>query len=174
MIQLRDKVLDDRRLLRRARVLREITAKYGILFIMNDRSDLALLSDADGVHLGQREIPVSDARRILGPTRLIGVSTHRKEQAEAAILAGADYLGVGPIFPSTTKSFTEYPGLTYLSEVAGQLAQPAFAIGGITEENLPQVWAAGGRRVAVASAITESDQPIAVAEAFRSLLDQEG
>ncbi|MDO4558149.1 MAG: thiamine phosphate synthase, partial [Planctomycetia bacterium] len=171
VIQLRDKSLDDRKLLRRARVLREITAKYGILFIMNDRSDLALLSDADGVHLGQREIPVGDARRILGSSRLIGVSTHEREQAEAAVLAGADYLGAGPVFPSPTKSFAEYPGPDYLREIVGRIPQPIFAIGGITITNLPEVLATGASRVAVASAITESDRPVAAAESLRAILD---
>ncbi|MDD3470452.1 MAG: thiamine phosphate synthase [Thermoguttaceae bacterium] len=170
VIQLRDKTLDDRKLMRRARILREITAKYRILFIMNDRPDIALLTDADGVHLGQREMHVSDARRLLGPNRLIGVSTHCIEQAQHAVMSGADYIGVGPVFPSTTKTFDAYPGLDYVRAVAQNIALPAFAIGGITIDNLPQVTGTGMRRVAVASAVTEADDPVAAVTTLREML----
>ncbi len=170
IIQLRDKTLDDRKLMRRARILREITAKYGVLFIMNDRPDIALLTDADGVHLGQREMHVSDARRLLGPNRLIGVSTHRIEQAQHAVMSGADYIGVGPVFPSATKTFDSYPGLSYVEEVAQNIALPAFAIGGISMENLPHVLETGLRRVAVASAITDADEPVVAASTLRNML----
>jgi thiamine-phosphate pyrophosphorylase len=109
-IQLRDKQLSDRELVSRARRLREITAGTRTLFILNDRPDLALLADADGVHVGQEELSVRDARRIVGPERLVGVSTHSIEQARQAVLDGASYLGVGPTFPSGTKEFAASPG----------------------------------------------------------------
>src|SRR5690606_32363494 len=102
VLQLRDKRLQDRELLERARRLRELTESTATLFIMNDRPDLALLAGADGVHVGQEELSLSDARAIVGPRLLIGVSTHSLQQARAALADGADYIGVGPTFPSNT------------------------------------------------------------------------
>lgn len=163
-IQLRDKRLPDRELLERARALRAATAGSQTLMIANDRPDLALLSGADGVHVGQDELSVKDARRILGPRPLIGVSTHSIEQARQAVLDGANYIGVGPTFPSTTKQFSEFTGLELLSAVASEIRLPAFAIGGITAENLSQVLATGIGRVAVSGAIASADDPGTVAQ----------
>lgn len=167
VIQLRDKRLADRELLMRARLVADLTRGTGTLFIMNDRPDLAALSRADGVHVGQSELSVKDARAIVGPGALVGVSTHAIEEARAAVLDGADYLGVGPTFPSGTKSFERFPGLDYVKAVASEIRLPAFAIGGITAANLPQVLAVGGRRVAVSGAIGEAADP---ARAARELL----
>src|SRR5205823_3080461 len=97
---------------------------------------------------GQEELSLKDARQIVGPDMLIGVSTHSIEQARQAVLQGADYLGLGPTFPSGTKRFDEFPGLHFLRQIAAEIVLPAFAIGGITLENLPQVLATGIRRVA--------------------------
>ncbi len=110
ILQLRDKRLCDRELLTRARRLREITRGSETIFIMNDRPDIAILADADGVHVGQQELSVKDARAIIGLKKLIGVSTHNIEQARQAVLDGANYIGVGPTFPSTTKSFDQFAG----------------------------------------------------------------
>jgi thiamine-phosphate pyrophosphorylase len=126
---------------------------------MNDRPDLAVLAQADGVHLGQEELSVKDARRIVGPEMLIGVSTHSIKQARQAVLDGANYIGVGPTFPSTTKNFETFPGLDLLRAVATEIRLPAFAIGGITLENLPQVLATGIQRVAMSGAITGIENP---------------
>ena len=167
VIQLRDKQLDDRRLLERARLLRGLTSRSNTLFIMNDRPDLAVLSRADGVHVGQGELMVKDARTIVGPDALIGVSTHTIEQARQAVLDGANYLGVGPVFPSGTKHFDEFPGVEVLRAVANEIRLPAFAIGGITRENLPEVLAAGFTRVAVSGAVTTAAEP---GDAARRLL----
>ncbi|MEZ6113611.1 MAG: thiamine phosphate synthase [Pirellulaceae bacterium] len=156
MIQLRDKALSDRQLLERARQLREITWETKTLFVMNDRPDLAVLSRADGVHVGQDELSVKDARAIVGTRMLIGVSTHSIEQARAAVLAGASYIGCGPTFPSTTKAFDAFPGLDYLCQVAAEIRLPAFAIGGITDENLSAVLATGIRRVALRGQLSNS------------------
>lgn len=153
LLQLRDKRLDDRRLIERARKLRELTSGTNTLFIMNDRPDLAVLARADGVHVGQEELSVKDARSIVGPKLLIGVSTHSLEQARQAVLDGASYLGVGPTFPSATKSFAAHTGLDLLRAVAAEIRLPAFAIGGIDRANLPDVLATGFRRVAVANAV---------------------
>jgi thiamine-phosphate pyrophosphorylase len=180
VLQLRDKQLDDRTLLARARLLRRILDERGTLaqqeprpsdpeprtlnpepsprplFILNDRPDLAMLARADGVHVGQEELSVYDVRQIVGPDLLVGVSTHTIEQARQAVLDGASYLGCGPTFPSGTKHFDAFPGLGFLRQVAGEIALPAFAIGGITSENLPQVLATGIKRVAVSGAIANS------------------
>jgi len=142
------------------------------LFIMNDRPDLAVLARADGVHLGQVELSVSDARRIVGTEMLVGVSTHAIEQARQAVLDGANYIGVGPTFPSRTKAFTEFPGLDCCRAVAAEIGLPAFAIGGITLENLPQVLATGITRVAVGSAAVEAGDAGAACSDFRRLLGE--
>jgi thiamine-phosphate pyrophosphorylase len=169
ILQLRDKRLGDRELVDRARQLRALTRNTPTLFIMNDRPDLAVLSDADGVHVGQNELRISDARSIVGPTRLIGVSTHSLEEARQAVLEGADYIGCGPTFPSETKCFADFPGLEYLRMVSTEIKLPAFAIGGITAENAVHVLETGVTRIAVSNAIVGSSNP--TIEALR-LLEQ--
>ena len=168
LLQLRDKRLDDRELLYRARLLSVMTQGTKTLFIMNDRPDMAALAQADGVHLGQQEISVKDARSIVGPKALVGVSTHSIEQARQAVLDGANYIGVGPTFPSATKEFSQYPGVKLLRAVAAEIRLPAFAIGGISRENLHEVLAAGFTRVAVSGAVVAAANP---AQAAKELLD---
>lgn len=168
VIQLRDKHLGDRELLERARVLRAMTQGVGQvdslphgrpLFVMNDRPDLAVLAQADGVHVGQDELTVKDARSIVGPKMLIGVSTHGIQQARQAVLDGANYIGVGPVFPSDTKAFKQFPGVELLRQVAAEIRLPAFAIGGIHRDNLDMVLAAGFTRIAVSGAVTAAEDP---------------
>lgn len=159
VVQLREKGLSDRALLHRARQVREWTRKAGVLFIVNDRPDVARLAEADGVHLGQDDVPVKEARRVVGPGALIGVSTHSIEQVRQAVLDGASYVGVGPCFASTTKSFESLPGLAFLKEAAKETTLPAFAIGGINAATIGAAVAAGARRVAVSAAIARSDDP---------------
>jgi thiamine-phosphate pyrophosphorylase len=171
VLQLRDKSLPDRVLLERARLLRERTRQHGVLFVMNDRVDLALLSAADGVHLGQDELAVQDARRLLGCQALIGISTHSIEQARQAVLDGANYLGCGPTFASRTKSFEHFPGVALLRQVADEVRLPAFAIGGIELGNVAQVVAAGFSRAAVGQAVVADPAP---ARAARQLKDALG
>ncbi len=134
---------------------------------MNDRPDLAALASADGVHLGQEELSVKDARSIVGPQALVGVSTHSLEQARSAVIDGADYIGVGPTFPSGTKPFDEFPGVDLLRAVAAEIRLPAFAIGGIDATNVGQVLEAGFTRIAVAGAITTAED---VGQAAEELL----
>lgn len=172
VLQLRDKRLDDRSLLQRARLLRELTRETPTLLIVNDRPDLAVLCGADGVHVGQEELSVKAVRTLVGPHMLVGVSTHSLAQARQAVLDGADYLGVGPVFPSDTKSFAAYPGVALVGQVAAEIRLPAFAIGGITPQTLPEVIAAGLRRVAVSGAITQARDPAAVVQQMRSRLDR--
>ena len=171
VIQLRDKRLDDRRLLERARLLREVARSTQTVFMMNDRPDLALLAGADGVHLGQEELSVKDARSVVGPDALVGVSTHSIRQARQAVLDGADYIGAGPTFPSGTKAFDAFPGVEFLRAVAGEIRLPAFAIGGIDRENLPEVLATGIGRVAVSRAVTAAPDPAAAARELLAALE---
>lgn len=134
--------------------IRRLTLAAGVLFIINDYPDLALLVDADGVHVGQDDLPVAEVRRLIGPHKLIGLSTHSPDQAAAAVLAGADYIGVGPIFSTQTKDDVCAPvGLGYLDHVARTCPLPFVAIGGIKEHNLGQVLAQGARTVCLVTAI---------------------
>ncbi|NIP86733.1 MAG: thiamine phosphate synthase [Planctomycetales bacterium] len=165
-IQLRDKRLTDRQLLDRARLLRTLTAGTSTLAILNDRPDLALLADIDGVHVGQEELSVSDVRRIVGDQLLVGVSTHSLPQAAAAVCDQASYIGVGPTFPSQTKAFDHFPGLELLKQVSRQVDIPAFAIGGITLQRLEAVLAAGICRVAVGAGVTAAEDPAQAARQF--------
>lgn len=174
LIQLRDKHATDRTLLSRAHLLRQFTRGTETLFIMNDRPDLAVLADADGVHVGQEELSVIEVRKIVGPRPLIGVSTHSLDQARAAVLAGANYIGCGPTFPSGTKAFQQFPGLEFLREVAAEISLPAFAIGGITRENVEGVVAAGMRRIAVSGGIVNEASIPQTAEQFRQQLMSHG
>ncbi|HUQ69847.1 MAG TPA: thiamine phosphate synthase [Planctomycetaceae bacterium] len=159
MFQIREKTMKDRVLVEHARHVRRWTRDADGLLIINDRPDIAALVDADGVHLGQDELTVADARNIVGPDKLVGVSTHTIEQARQAVLDGADYLGVGPTFPTGTKSFTEFPGLAFVRQVAEEIALPWFAIGGINAENLASVTQAGATRVAVSGAVCGAEDP---------------
>jgi thiamine-phosphate pyrophosphorylase len=154
--------------MQRARRLRQLTRGTPTLCIINDRSDIAAAVHADGVHLGQEDLGVKDARAIVGPRMLIGVSTHNIDQARAAVLDGANFLGAGPTFPSQTKKFEIFAGLDFLREVAAEIRLPTFAIGGITADNLPDVLATGISRVAVGAAVTAANNP---GSAARSLLD---
>jgi thiamine-phosphate pyrophosphorylase len=171
MVQLREKALSDRNLLERAREVRRWTRKAGVLFIMNDRPDLGRLAEADGVHLGQDDMSVKDARRVLGPDALIGVSSHDLDQVRQAVLDGASYIGVGPAFASGTKEFSEFPGLPLARQVAQTTSLPAFVIGGVSAANVDQVVAAGLRRVAVSQAICQSEEPREAASTLRQILD---
>lgn len=172
IIQLREKKLNDRALLERAREVRACTRKAGVLFIMNDRADIARLVEADGVHLGQDDLTVQQARRIMGPGYLIGISTHDIDQVRQAIRDGASYIGVGPTFPSATKTFQQFAGLDLLRHVAAETTLPAFAIGGINGENLSQVLAAGAQRVAVGHALCQANDPRKLAGQMRRALEQ--
>lgn len=172
MIQLRDKTLEGAELLDRATLLVQQTRDAGVLAIVNDRADIAAAAGADGVHLGQHDLPVAAARRVVGPRALIGVSTHSIDQARQAVLDGACYLGVGPTFPSQTKQFDTFAGLAFLREVAAEVSLPAFAIGGVTSDNLPEVQEAGITRVAVSGAVTRADDPSRAVRELQQLLNR--
>jgi thiamine-phosphate pyrophosphorylase len=159
VFQLREKDYSDRELLAVARDVRRWTRETNTLFILNDRPDVARLVDADGVHLGQEDMSVKEARRILGPHALIGVSTHSLRDLQRAIEDGATYLGVGPTFTSGTKDFGRLAGLEYIREAAAATTLPWFAIGGIQSGNVADVVAAGASRIAVSRAIIAAAEP---------------
>lgn len=171
VIQLREKTRNDRDLLAAARDLRKMTRSAGALFIVNDRPDIAFLAEADGVHVGQDDLPIHEARRVLGPNALIGVSTHTIEQVRRAVLAGASYLGIGPTFPSKTKEFAALAGLEFVRAASAETSLPAFALGGVTEENLPALLEAGGKRVALSHAVCAAEEPRAVVARMKELLE---
>lgn len=150
IVQLRAKNESSRDLLQVARALREVTVETGALFIVNDRVDVALASGADGVHLGQEDLPVEKARRILGRESIIGVSTHTVEQAIAAERSGVNYIGFGPVFATTTKVGPYQPrGLEGIRKVRASVNLPIVAIGGISEQTFLQVLEAGAHAAAM-------------------------
>ncbi len=162
VLQLRDRSVDDRTLLSRARLGAEIARQFGKLFIVNDRADLAVAADTDGVHVGQDELPVAETRQIVGPSRLVGVSTHSIGQARDAVADGADYIGCGPVFAGRTKTFESYVGTEFPeAKLLGEIEIPAFAIGGIDASNINQVVEAGFHRIAVTGAVRDADDPAA-------------
>jgi len=161
--QLREKSLSDRELVERARNVRRWTRETGTLFILNDRPDIARLSEADGVHLGQDDMSVKDARQILGSGPLIGVSTHTIEQVRRAVLDGASYIGVGPTFTSATKEFDRLAGLEFVRQATGTTTLPAFVLGGVNADNIAEAVAAGAKRVAVSAAICQANDPAPIA-----------
>lgn len=172
VVQLREKGLPDRELLARARTVRRLTREAGVLFIVNDRPDIARLADADGVHLGQDDLPVTDARRVVGPDALIGVSTHTLDQVRRAVADRADYLGAGPTFPSRTKAFDDFPGLPFVGAASAGTSLPVFALGGIDSSTAGAVLAGGASRIAVSAAILDSDDPRHAAAELRQIVRQ--
>ena len=163
VIQLRDKTLTDRQLVDAGRAIAGLVRGTSTRLIMNDRADLAVAAGANGVHLGQDDLEVADARRIVGAARIVGVSTHSISQARQAVLDGANYIGVGPVFESTTKSFAQHVGLELIQEVVKEIQLPAFAIGGINLENVGQIADAGMSRVALSAAVAKAVDPKAAA-----------
>lgn len=173
MIQLRDKVAGPRQLLSEARRITQLCRARGVCFIVNDRLDLALAADADGVHLGQDDLPAKDARALLGTSKILGVSTHSLEQGLMAAEQGADYLGIGPIFGTTTKA-TGYAsvGCDTIRQLRAQIDLPLIAIGGITLRNVGKVIQAGAAGVAVISAIVGTDDITTTTRAFLTAIQQ--
>lgn len=166
ILQYREKAADDVVRLPLAQQLRDLCHRYGALFIINDRVDLALAVDADGVHLGQTDLPIATARQLLGSHRIIGRSTTSPEEMESAIADGADYIGVGPVYATPTKPDKAAAGLDYVGYAAAYATVPWFAIGGIDAENLNQVLDAGAERVAVVRAIMAAEQPTLITQYF--------
>lgn len=168
-LQLREKDLEGGEFLSRAKQFVELCRSKNVISIINDRPDVAILSGANGVHLGQGDLPCREARKLLGQDKIIGVSTHEVAHAKQAVLDGADYIGVGPVFHSATKPRDFLPGLEYAREVAAKVRQiPSVAIAGITEWNVDEVLSTGIRAIAVTSAVTGADDPREAARKLKS------
>jgi len=171
LVQLREKNLGDGPYLELSIEFGGGVQQGGALFILNDRVAVAQFGACDGVHLGQEDLPLSLARGLLGADALIGISTHSLEQAREAERGGADYIGVGPAFPTGTKNTGYEPkGPEEIAEIVSSVSIPAFAIGGITLENLTELRAAGVTRIAVSSAILSAEDPEAAAREMRTIL----
>jgi thiamine-phosphate pyrophosphorylase len=170
VVQLRDRDLEARPLLALAAIARRRTREWGALFIVNDRVDLALAAEADGVHLGQQDLPPADARLQMGLEALIGLSTHAREEILSAASSEADYIAVGPVYATPTKPGRPAVGSELVTFAAERARQPFFAVGGIDVSTLPPVLAAGARRIAVVRAITEADDPVAAVRQLREAL----
>lgn len=171
MIQLRDKAAGPRQLLPDARRIAQLCRERSVRFIVNDRLDLALAAGADGVHLGQDDLPPTAARAILGSDKLLGVSTHSFEQALEAAEQGADYLGIGPIFATGTKATGYEPrGCDIIRQLRARIDLPLIAIGGITLDNVAEVIQAGAAGAAVISAIVGADDITAATAAFAAAI----
>lgn len=156
-VQYRDKDRSRREIYGEADRLRRLTRKFNAVFIVNDYADIALGVDADGVHLGQDDLPIKEARKIMGREKIIGISTHSLEQAVIAEQEGADYIGFGPVFHTITKDAGRPKGTDMLREIKSKVRIPLVAIGGINIENVRLVFDTGVDAVAVASAILAGD-----------------
>jgi len=172
IVQLRDKHLDDRALLDRAAAARDAAHAAGALFVLNDRPDLALACDADGVHVGQDDVPAAVARRIVGPDVLVGLSTHAPDELAASAGEPVDYVSAGPVEPTPTKPGRAGTGLGYVRLAAERSPHPFFVTGGVSPATLPAIAAAGATRFVVVRALTEAADPAAVAGELRRLIDQ--
>ena len=172
VIQLRDKIASTRVLIEEGLALRALTRERGALLIVNDRIDVALAVEADGAHVGQDDMPAGLARQLLGPDRILGVSAANMEEAEEAVAGGADYLGVGPIFPSLGKADAgPATGGELLTELARRYTTPLVAIGGITAENATEVVRAGACGVAVITAVVYAEDITAASRQLRLAVD---
>jgi thiamine-phosphate pyrophosphorylase len=170
-IQLREKTLASGEFLARAKQLVAECRRAGVLAIINDHPGIAILSDADGVHVGQADLPATEVRKLVGNKMLIGVSTHNLAQARQAQREGADYIGIGPVFPSTTKPRDFLPGIPVARQVAAEIKIPVVAIAGITHQNVDDVLAAGPQAVAVSSAVLCSDDIAAATRQLKGRID---
>lgn len=172
LIQFRDKHSGPEELLRKAKDLRELTRRYGVPLIINDHVELALAVDADGIHLGQGDLSLAEARRIVG-NKIIGISTHAIEEALTAQEQGADYIGAGPVYATQTKLDVVAPvGLHYISEVSRRIEIPFVAIGGIKLHNADEVIGAGAARLCAISEIVGSEDPAGACRAFIDKLER--
>ncbi len=172
VIQYREKEGTTRQLVEEAQALRELTRQMGVLFIVNDRVDVALAVDADGVHVGQDDMPAPIVRKLMGPGKIVGVSVDNLEQALQAEQDGADYLGAGPIFATPTKPDAAPPiGVDGLAEICRRVSIPVVAIGGLNAENAAEVIRAGAAGVAVVSAVVAAPDVEAAARRLWEVVD---
>ncbi len=168
IVQLREKSLPRREIELAAQTFRRLCDNHSALFIVNDDPDLARACDADGVHVGQDDLAAAEARALLGPDAIIGLSTHSEEQIAGAAEAPVDYISVGPIWETPTKQGRPAVGLGLISHAATNAPHPFFAIGGIDSSNASAVIEAGARRLCVVRAVRDAENPAAAAEALRA------
>ena len=176
IIQYREKRphTNHRTMLEECNQLRTLTCKHGVLFIVNDHVDIALLTDADGVHVGQDDLPVDQVRKLVGPHKIIGLSTHSPQQARQAMEIGADYIGVGPIFSTQTKEDVCDPvGLEYLAYAVKNVPLPFVAIGGIKAHNIDQVCRLGAKTICLVTEIVGAKDIAGTVRNLRARIDQE-
>ena len=171
-VQLREKHLDRETFLQEARDLVQLCHRYGVPFIVNDEVDIAVECGADGVHVGQEDMKAADVRAKVGPQMMIGVSAHTVEEALEAVKTGADYLGVGAVFSTSTKTDVSVLSMETLRAICNAVKVPVVAIGGISEHNLMQLSGSGVDGVAVVSAIFAAEDPKAAAQKLRELSDK--
>jgi len=173
VIQLREKKYSTAKLIELGKQLRKLTLEYQATFIVNDRVDVALAVDADGVHLGQDDMPLADARKLLGTKKIIGISVDNLVEAKKAEKTGADYIGVGPIFPTNSKDDAAAPlGLDTLKDIAQNITIPIVAIGGINTTNVSQVIKAGADAISVISAIVSAADIEKAARILANIISQ--
>lgn len=171
VVQYREKAASTRQMIAEALALRELTRRAGVPLIVNDRLDVALAIDADGVHVGQDDMPAAVARRLIGPDKLLGVSAANLAEAMQAVQDGADYLGVGPVFATPTKPDAAPPiGMEGLREICRHVPLPVVAIGGINAANAAAAIAAGAQGIAVVSAVVAAEDVVAAARQLRALV----
>lgn len=171
VIQFREKEAPAADMYEEALRLRNVTRTMDTPFLINDRIDIALAVDADGVHLGQDDLPVSVARKILGPEKIIGISTHSLEQVRNAFLERPDYISIGPIFPTETKETDSPVGISIIRRIKDSVSIPIIAIGGITFENVREVFQGGADCVALISSIVGAEDVEGTVQSFKARID---
>jgi thiamine-phosphate pyrophosphorylase len=170
IIQLRDKTQNKNAILIEALNLKNLLSGSKTIFIVNDHADIAMIADADGLHLGQKDLPLKKARNMLGKDKLIGISCHSLKQALKAQNDGADYIGIGPVFPTALKSERKPIGTKLIKQVSEKIRIPFFVIGNINSANIDQVIKAGAKRIAVCRAVLESKNIFRTIKAFNHAL----
>ena len=170
IVQYRDKISDKETVLKNSILLRKLLKNSKTLFIVNDYLDIAKIADSDGIHLGQADLPIEVARRILGKDKIIGISCHNLKEAINAGNKGADYISIGPVFPTFIKPNLKPVGLDLINKASKKIRVPFFAIGGINESNIGEVLTFGAKRVAVCRAVCEAGDISSVTKRFRSFL----
>lgn len=172
IVQLREKDLEARPLLARARLAREVCSAHGVPFILNDRPDLALEAQADGVHVGQDDAPATLARRLLGPDAIVGLSTHAESELDASRGEPVDYVSAGPVTPTPTKPGRPGTGPAYLTYAAARAGRPVFVTGGVSPQTVGELVGAGARRFVVVRYLTGAADPEAAARTLGSAIDR--
>lgn len=173
LIQYREKDLSLKEMYNECREIRELTKSSGVTFIINDHIDIAILVDADGVHIGQDDLPITEVRKLLGTGKIIGLSTHSPEQAKQAVVDGAEYIGVGPIYATQTKvNVCDPVGYSYLEWVVDNIDIPFVAIGGIKEFNISEILQRGAKSIALVSEITGNENIPGKVESLNNIIGE--